>query len=232
MVAGMLMPLEDLGAIYELLFRDGVLVAKKDKRPQSKHPEIQGVTNLQVMRAMGSLKSRGYVRETFAWKHFYWYVTNAGIEYLRGYLHLPPEIVPSSLQRVRRPGATLDVKLRAARMQTVEGLTAYAPKPIGRGCVETQESVKERQAYRHKMETTARERNSEATLKHAVCQLRDEEVSSTRKWENKRKEAGLVNGSTPAAGREGTQLELLASESPRRGEEDALDAACSRPLFL
>ncbi|TKS81706.1 Plectin [Collichthys lucidus] len=42
MVAGMLMPLRDLRAIYEVLFRDGVMVAKKDKRPQTKHPEIEG----------------------------------------------------------------------------------------------------------------------------------------------------------------------------------------------
>uniref|UniRef100_A0A672ZP41 Plectin/eS10 N-terminal domain-containing protein n=1 Tax=Sphaeramia orbicularis TaxID=375764 RepID=A0A672ZP41_9TELE len=44
---------------------DGVMVAKKDKRPQIKHPEVEAVTNLQVIRAMGSLKSRGYVKETF-----------------------------------------------------------------------------------------------------------------------------------------------------------------------
>uniref|UniRef100_A0A3Q3VYB0 Plectin/eS10 N-terminal domain-containing protein n=1 Tax=Mola mola TaxID=94237 RepID=A0A3Q3VYB0_MOLML len=97
----MLMPLRDLRAIYEVLFRDGVMVAKKDKRPQTKHPEIEGVSNLQVIRAMGSLKSRGCVKETFAWRHFYWYLTNEGIVYLRDYLHLPPEIVPASLQRVR-----------------------------------------------------------------------------------------------------------------------------------
>ncbi|XP_058602087.1 LOW QUALITY PROTEIN: small ribosomal subunit protein eS10B-like [Onychostoma macrolepis] len=106
MVAGMVMPLDNLKAIYEHLFRDGVIVAKKDKRPQTKHPEIPGVDNLQVIRAMGSLKSRGYVRETFAWKHYYWYLTNEGIVYLRDYLHLPPEIVPTPLQRVQRPAAS------------------------------------------------------------------------------------------------------------------------------
>uniref|UniRef100_A0AAZ1XPX8 Plectin/eS10 N-terminal domain-containing protein n=1 Tax=Oreochromis aureus TaxID=47969 RepID=A0AAZ1XPX8_OREAU len=98
----MLMPLRDLRAIYEILFRDGVMVAKKDKRPQIKHPEVQSVSNLQVIRAMGSLKSRGYVKETFAWKHFYWYLTNDGIVYLRDYLHLPTEIVPATLQRIRK----------------------------------------------------------------------------------------------------------------------------------
>ncbi len=151
MVAGMLMPLRDLRAIYEVLFRDGVMVAKKDKRPQIKHPEIEGVSNLQVIRAMGSLKSRGCVKETFAWRHFYWYLTNEGIVYLRDYLRLPPEIVPSSLQRVRKPAATLAIAHRAARIQSVEGPTSYVPKPGRRGEAESQEALAERQGYRHKM---------------------------------------------------------------------------------
>jgi len=42
--------------------------------------------------AFQSLKSRGYVSEQFAWRHFYWYLTNEGISYLRNYLHLPAEV--------------------------------------------------------------------------------------------------------------------------------------------
>lgn len=34
------------------------------------------------------------------------YLTNEGIEYLRSYLHLPPEIVPSTLKRQIRPDTT------------------------------------------------------------------------------------------------------------------------------
>merc|ERR1719477_21749 len=34
-----------------------------------------------------------------AWRHYYWYLTNEGIQYLRDYLHLPPEIVPATLKR-------------------------------------------------------------------------------------------------------------------------------------
>ncbi|XP_024297656.1 fibrous sheath CABYR-binding protein isoform X2 [Oncorhynchus tshawytscha] len=150
MVAGMVMPLADLRAIYELLFLDGVMVAKKDRRPQCMHPEIQGVANLKVIRAMGSLKSKGFVRETFAWKHSYWYLTNEGIVYLRDYLRLPPEIVPSSLQRVRRPASTLNMMRRASRgvVQTVEGPPFYAPKPrVGQ---ESQQGMIDRQGYRHK----------------------------------------------------------------------------------
>uniref|UniRef100_A0A803WD94 Ribosomal protein S10 n=1 Tax=Ficedula albicollis TaxID=59894 RepID=A0A803WD94_FICAL len=66
-------------------------------------PELvdKNVPNLHVMKAMQSLKSRGYVKEQFAWRHFYWYLTNEGIQYLRDYLHLPPEIVPATLRRSR-----------------------------------------------------------------------------------------------------------------------------------
>merc|ERR1712049_10009 len=88
----MLMPKKNRVAIYEYLFKEGVLVAKKDFCAP-KHPEID-VPNLHVIKALTSLKSRGHVTEQFAWRHFYWYLTNEGIQYLRNFLHLPPEIVP------------------------------------------------------------------------------------------------------------------------------------------
>uniref|UniRef100_A0A5F9CZZ9 Small ribosomal subunit protein eS10 n=1 Tax=Oryctolagus cuniculus TaxID=9986 RepID=A0A5F9CZZ9_RABIT len=119
--AAMLMPKKNRIAIYELLFKEGVMVAKKDVH-MPKHPELadKNVPNLHVMKAMQSLKSRGYVKEQFAWRHFYWYLTNEGIQYLRDYLHLPPEIVPATLRRSRpetgrprpkgtRQGASLEV---------------------------------------------------------------------------------------------------------------------------
>uniref|UniRef100_A0A2R9AF11 Small ribosomal subunit protein eS10 n=1 Tax=Pan paniscus TaxID=9597 RepID=A0A2R9AF11_PANPA len=98
--AEMLMPKKNRIAIYELLFKKGVMVAKKDVH-MPKHPELadKNVPNLHVMKAMQSLKSRGYVKEQFAWRHFYWYLTNEGIQYLCDYLHLPPEIVPATLRR-------------------------------------------------------------------------------------------------------------------------------------
>lgn len=46
-----------------------------------------------------SLKSRGYVREVFNWQWHYYFLTDAGIEYLRGYLHLPAEIIPQTLKK-------------------------------------------------------------------------------------------------------------------------------------
>merc|ERR1712121_502492 len=96
--AKMLMSKQNRKTIYEKLFNEGVLVAMKDTHAP-KHPEIPDVPNLQVIKALTSLKSRGYVREQFAWRHYYWYLTNEGIQYLRDFLHLPPEIVPSTLKR-------------------------------------------------------------------------------------------------------------------------------------
>uniref|UniRef100_A0A672KZL6 Plectin b n=1 Tax=Sinocyclocheilus grahami TaxID=75366 RepID=A0A672KZL6_SINGR len=186
MVAGMVMPLDNLKAIYEHLFRDGVMVAKKDKRPQTKHPEIPSVDNLQVMRAMGSLKSRGYVKETFAWRHYYWYLTNEGIVYLRDYLHLPPEIVPTPLQRVRRPAATLAITRRAEHVQAVQGPTSYVPKP-GKMGAEKQEALLDRQEYRRKMASVDEAEMIES--RERTPRFRDErdrvQKKTFTKWVNK-----------------------------------------------
>jgi len=97
------MPQKNRMLIYENLFKEGVLVAKKDFHA-AKHTEIE-VPNLHVIKALQSLKSRGLVTEKFAWRHYYWYLTNEGIQYLRDYLHLPPEIVPATLKRQTRPEA-------------------------------------------------------------------------------------------------------------------------------
>merc|ERR1711930_14713 len=94
----MLMPKKNLVSIYEHLFNQGVMVAKKDHHAP-KHPELESVPNLHVIKALTSLKSRGFVKEQFAWRHYYWSLTNEGIQYLRDYLHLPPEIVPATLKR-------------------------------------------------------------------------------------------------------------------------------------
>eukprot|EP00344_Euplotes_crassus_P000450 CAMPEP_0197014650 /NCGR_PEP_ID=MMETSP1380-20130617/71131_1 /TAXON_ID=5936 /ORGANISM="Euplotes crassus, Strain CT5" /LENGTH=124 /DNA_ID=CAMNT_0042439887 /DNA_START=56 /DNA_END=426 /DNA_ORIENTATION=- len=83
--------------IYEHLFKEGVMVAHKDFNAP-KHHNLE-LPNLQVIKAMQSLKSRGYVREQFNWQWYYWFLTNEGIVYLREYLHLPVEIVPATLKK-------------------------------------------------------------------------------------------------------------------------------------
>lgn len=80
---------------------EGVLYAKKDYN-LAKHPQID-VPNLQVIKLMQSFKSKEYVRETFSWQHYYWYLTNDGIEFLRNFLNLPSEIVPATLKKSARP---------------------------------------------------------------------------------------------------------------------------------
>lgn len=58
---------------------------------------------LQVIKLMQSFKSRELVTELFAWRHYYWFLTDNGIEYLRTYLNLPSEIVPATLKKSTRP---------------------------------------------------------------------------------------------------------------------------------
>ncbi|ELW69576.1 40S ribosomal protein S10 [Tupaia chinensis] len=91
------MPKKNQIAIYELLFKEGVMVARKYIH-MPKHPELGG-KNVPSLHAMQSFKSQGYMKGQFAWRHFYWYLTNEGIQYQRNYLHLPPKTVPATLRR-------------------------------------------------------------------------------------------------------------------------------------
>eukprot|EP00245_Coleochaete_scutata_P002061 TRINITY_DN1263_c0_g1_i1.p1 TRINITY_DN1263_c0_g1~~TRINITY_DN1263_c0_g1_i1.p1 ORF type:complete len:187 (-),score=32.87 TRINITY_DN1263_c0_g1_i1:535-1095(-) len=97
----MLIPKKNRVEVYKYLFKEGVLYAKKDFNAP-KHPEID-VPNLQVIKLMQSFKSKEFVKESFAWRHYYWYLTNEGIEYLRTFLNLPSEIVPATLKKSARP---------------------------------------------------------------------------------------------------------------------------------
>ncbi|KAK7399179.1 hypothetical protein VNO78_10356 [Psophocarpus tetragonolobus] len=96
-----IIPEKNRKEICKYLFQEGVCYAKKDFN-LAKHPEID-VPNLQVIKLMQSFKSREYVRETFAWMHYYWFLTNDGIEFLRTYLNLPSEIVPATLKKQAKP---------------------------------------------------------------------------------------------------------------------------------
>eukprot|EP01004_Peranema_trichophorum_P010751 NODE_9580_length_579_cov_642.725877_g8943_i0.p1 GENE.NODE_9580_length_579_cov_642.725877_g8943_i0~~NODE_9580_length_579_cov_642.725877_g8943_i0.p1 ORF type:complete len:143 (+),score=27.68 NODE_9580_length_579_cov_642.725877_g8943_i0:74-502(+) len=104
--------------VYQYLFKEGVLVAEKDFG--KKHPRMN-VDNLVVINLMRSFVSRGFCKEQYAWRHFYWYLTNEGVEYLREYLHLPPEIVP----------ATLKSNARQVQQSRPEG--GDRPPRLGRG---------------------------------------------------------------------------------------------------
>merc|ERR1719322_28865 len=69
------------------------MVAEKNFNAPT-HPELESVPNLQVIKALTSLKSRGYVKEQFAWRHFYWSLTNEGIQYLRDFSTCPQRLFP------------------------------------------------------------------------------------------------------------------------------------------
>ena len=100
----MIVPKKDRKIIYSSLFKEGVMCAKKEymkMKKLGKDDEDQDieVKNLYVVKLMTSLKSRGYVRETFSWQWYYWYLTADGIEYLRKYLNIPAEVVPDTLKK-------------------------------------------------------------------------------------------------------------------------------------
>uniref|UniRef100_A0A1A9WB20 S10_plectin domain-containing protein n=1 Tax=Glossina brevipalpis TaxID=37001 RepID=A0A1A9WB20_9MUSC len=130
----MFMPKAHRVAIYEYLFKEGVIVAKKDFHAP-KHPELENIPNLHVIKTMQSLHSRGLVKEQFAWRHYYWYLTNEGIEFLRSYLHLPPEIVPATLKRPTRPETVRPRPAATTRSgdasKTGEDRSAYRRAPGG-----------------------------------------------------------------------------------------------------
>jgi len=93
----MLVPKKNRRVIYSMLFKEGVMVAKKDLS-LPKHPHMD-VPNLHVVKLMQSLESRGFVAEKFNWQWHYWTLTNEGIEYLREYLHVPAEVMPDTLKK-------------------------------------------------------------------------------------------------------------------------------------
>jgi small subunit ribosomal protein S10e len=101
------------------------MVAKKDFNAP-KHEELE-VPNLEVIKAMQSLTSRGFVKTQFSWQWYYYILTPEGVEYLREWcvccclfpsrwltpytrLHLPAEVVPETH---RKP-----VRARPAQVRT------------------------------------------------------------------------------------------------------------------
>jgi len=96
----MLIPKKARLTVYQHLFQEGVLTAKKDFNAP-KHHELD-VRNLYVIKMMLSFKSKGFVTERFAWQWYYWILTNEGITYLRDFLHIPSqEVVPATLKKPR-----------------------------------------------------------------------------------------------------------------------------------
>lgn len=138
----MLLPLNVRNSIYEYLLNEGVMTAIENVNPKCIHPAVK-VRNLYVMMVMKSLVSRGYVKKNFAWRTFYWCLTNEGIDYLRQVrliiiavnsqiLHLPAEIVPATLSKPIGEGRTgvAGGVIGGSRMPT-DGRLAYRRGPVG-----------------------------------------------------------------------------------------------------
>ena len=98
-------------AVYKYLFTEGVATAEKDYT--CNHPEItygdaksgeaKPVKNVVVIKLLQSLRSRELVTERYAWRHYYYFLTDAGIAYLREYLNIPEDVIPNTLVKVNRP---------------------------------------------------------------------------------------------------------------------------------
>lgn len=66
------MPKKNRVAIYEYLFKEGVMVAKKDYHAP-KHPELESIPNLQVIKAMQVkfILMFNFKRNYYLFFHFY-----------------------------------------------------------------------------------------------------------------------------------------------------------------
>eukprot|EP00745_Piridium_sociabile_P003090 TRINITY_DN118735_c0_g1_i2.p1 TRINITY_DN118735_c0_g1~~TRINITY_DN118735_c0_g1_i2.p1 ORF type:complete len:144 (+),score=16.43 TRINITY_DN118735_c0_g1_i2:124-555(+) len=87
--------------IHEYLFKEGVVVVKKEAR-MTPHPRID-VPNLHVLMVLRSLKSKGFVEQRFNWLYHYYFLTNDGIEHLRDVLSYPCNVHPATLQKPKPP---------------------------------------------------------------------------------------------------------------------------------
>ena len=100
---------KDRIAVYTYLFNEGVLVVEKDFY-KAQHSEELPVANIVVMQLMKGLASKAnpvdptdknaevkpFVRRVYAWRHYYYYLTDEGMEFLREYLGIPDEVVPKT----------------------------------------------------------------------------------------------------------------------------------------
>jgi len=120
----MLISKQNRRAIYENLFKEGVLVAKKDYN-LAKHDDLD-VPNLEVIKALQSLTSKGLVKTQFSWQYYYYTVTPEGVEYLREWLHLPTEIVPATHKKAARPQRPATAPTRGPQRDGESG--GYRPR--------------------------------------------------------------------------------------------------------
>ncbi|KAJ3237221.1 hypothetical protein HDU81_009843 [Chytriomyces hyalinus] len=125
----MLIPTDNRKKIYQYLFQEGVMVAKKDFN-LPKHNEVD-VPNLHVIKALQSLESRGLVNTRFSWQYYYYFLNDAGIEYLRKFLHLPVEIVPRTHIKTAKPAGIRPGREERPQRERREGGDGYRRRNDG-----------------------------------------------------------------------------------------------------
>ena len=73
------------------------MVCMENPTVTENHPNV-AVPNLYVWLLLKSLTSKELVKKTFAWRHAYCSLTDAGIEYMRQYMGIPSDVVPKTLK--------------------------------------------------------------------------------------------------------------------------------------
>ena len=131
-------------AVFEYLFQEGVLVVKKDNTI-TKHEDIAAATgvdvpNLIIVKLMQGLTTKKLVASQWNWGYSYFFLTDKGIEYLRGYLHLPEEIVPLTLKKAKSTPKSQptdapkgDAKPKSAPAPSTDFKPEYRTSGVGRG---------------------------------------------------------------------------------------------------
>ena len=91
----MIIDRNDKKTVYKQIFKDGLLVVKKNKK--FSFTIEKEMESLVVIKLMKSLVSKGYVKEKFCWKYYYFVLNDKGIEFLRKYLNVPENVIPLTL---------------------------------------------------------------------------------------------------------------------------------------
>lgn len=118
-------------AVYAYLFKEGTLVAKKDPY-LAVHPEIP-IPNLEVLALMKSFASKKFVKETFNWQYYYYYLTAEGVNYLRSYLALPEDIIPATHKETAQKQPALSISKERPERKNVGPGEGFRPSYGGRG---------------------------------------------------------------------------------------------------
>ena len=130
-----IVPKKNRDDIYRYLFTEGVLCCEKN-RLNNWSGELGGkkftVPCHQVMLLMRSFKSKKLIKEQFAWRHFYWFLNDDGVNHLRKYLHLAETVVPNTQKKLKE-GAEREFERRPAREGESEGRGRGRGRGFGRG---------------------------------------------------------------------------------------------------